>query len=211
MTTVGVYVHEYGHFLGLPDLYDTDYTSAGAGDWTVMAGGSWNGVTLSGDRPAQQDAWSRYFLGWVTPTKLTGSVSGKTFQAVESSNDIYQFLNGSAPGVTGEYFLAENRQLTGFDAALPGAGLLLWHVDEAKTNNTQEWYPGCVTCTGHYKVALIQADGLYSMEKDSNSRGDSGDPFKGGGGNRTIGHTTFPANDLYSGAASGFALASAAT
>ncbi|MDH4232841.1 MAG: M6 family metalloprotease domain-containing protein, partial [Nitrospirota bacterium] len=58
--TIGVYAHEYGHILGLPDLYDTDYTSQGVGRWSLMAGGSWNGTL--GDTPAHMDAWSKYRL-----------------------------------------------------------------------------------------------------------------------------------------------------
>ncbi len=41
--THGVYVHEFGHAFGLPDLYDVDYSSKGVGHWSLMSGGSWNG------------------------------------------------------------------------------------------------------------------------------------------------------------------------
>ncbi len=54
---LGVSAHELGHLLfGFPDLYDTDYTSAGTGNWCLMAGGSWN---AGGDTPAHPSAWCK--------------------------------------------------------------------------------------------------------------------------------------------------------
>ena len=200
LSTVGVFAHEYGHAIGLPDLYDYDYTSQGVGDWSLMAGGSWNGVSQGGDRPAHLDPWSRTFLGWSDPTLISDSVSAQTFSAVESANDFYRL-----PGSSSEYFLVENRQKSGFDAGLPGAGLLVWHIDESKTNNDDEWYPGCTACTSHYKVALVQADGLYNLEKNNNG-GDGGDPFPGSTGKLTLGGGTTPAGTLYSGSSSGFSI-----
>ena len=70
MTTVGVFAHEYGHALGLPDLYDTDYSSEGIGNWSLMAGGMWNYISEGGDRPAHPDAWCKYKLGWVRRQKF---------------------------------------------------------------------------------------------------------------------------------------------
>lgn len=70
MTTMGVFAHEYGHALGLPDLYDYGYDSAGVGSWSLMAGGSWNYAARQGDRPAHLDAWSKYKLGWTAPTQI---------------------------------------------------------------------------------------------------------------------------------------------
>lgn len=65
---VGVFSHELGHLLcGWPDLYDTDYTSAGTGRWDLMAGGSWNG---GGDRPAHPTCWCKTKVGWVSPTTI---------------------------------------------------------------------------------------------------------------------------------------------
>ena len=53
---LGVWVHEFGHELGLPDLYDTDGSSEGIGHWGVMASGSW---TDNGETPAYFSAWCR--------------------------------------------------------------------------------------------------------------------------------------------------------
>jgi M6 family metalloprotease-like protein len=65
LVTIGVFCHEFGHVLGLPDLYDYDYDSQGVGDWSVMAGGCWGG---GGARPVHFDAWSKYQLGFAVPT-----------------------------------------------------------------------------------------------------------------------------------------------
>ena len=67
---VGVYCHEHGHFFGLPDLYNTLGTGGsvqGIGNWGIMATGTWN---ANGCVPAEQDAWSRVFLGWVDPVDV---------------------------------------------------------------------------------------------------------------------------------------------
>ena len=68
---MGVYAHEFGHILGLPDLYDRDDSngdSEGIGNWCLMAGGSWNG--WGGDTPAHMSAWCKQEMGWIEPTVL---------------------------------------------------------------------------------------------------------------------------------------------
>jgi len=63
-STIGVFVHEFGHILGLPDLYDYSYESDGIGDWGLMSFGAWGGD--NGDMPTPLSAWSRMQLGWLT-------------------------------------------------------------------------------------------------------------------------------------------------
>jgi len=198
--TMGVFAHEYGHALGLPDLYDTDYSSEGLGSWALMAGGSWNSVLRSGDSPAHMSAWSKSFLGWVTPTQVTGSLPAEPITQASAAGDVYQFLTG-VPGVSGEYFLLENRQQSGFDAGLPGSGLAIWHVEESKTGNTQECYPPLNCSASHYKVALEQADGLWDLDKNVN-RGDAGDLYPGTTGNTVFDALSAPDSSLYAGFAS---------
>ncbi|OYD07634.1 immune inhibitor A domain-containing protein [Paludifilum halophilum] len=73
----GVFVHEYGHNLGLPDLYDTTYQGLGSpvGRWSVMAGGSWTGK-VGGTEPVGFDPWSKLYLqatfggSWLQPTEV---------------------------------------------------------------------------------------------------------------------------------------------
>jgi M6 family metalloprotease-like protein len=73
ISTIGSFVHEYGHFLCLPDLYDYDYSSYGIGTWSLMAYGSWNKLIIFGDSPAHMDAWCKYRLGWVNPIVVSGT------------------------------------------------------------------------------------------------------------------------------------------
>ena len=159
---MGVFAHEFGHALGLPDLYDTTGVSEGVGEWSLMGSGSWLGISKDGDRPAHLDSWSKSVLGWVSPTQVsTSSVS--QIKRVENNSVVYQLLD-NPNGVTdwtrtgtgkGEYFLVENREKTGFDAALPGEGLLIWHIDESIGNNTNYL---------HKLVDLEEADGLNYLD-----------------------------------------------
>lgn len=193
--TIGVYAHEIGHVFGLPDLYDLDNSSRGIGRWSLMATGSWNGSL--GNSPAHPDAWCRKQLGFCTPTVVGSNLTGVNIPSVQSSPTIYRLWEDGGGG--SQYFLVENRQRAGYDAALPSSGLLIWHIDDSKTNNTKEWYPG-YTSSGNYWVALEQADGLWELEKNLNY-GNSGDPFPGSTNKTTFSAATTPSSDAYSGAA----------
>jgi immune inhibitor A len=191
--TLGVYSHELGHVLGLPDLYDTDYSSYGVGSWSLMASGSWNGPL--GASPSHFDAWSKIFLGFVTPTVPGFDQTGVSFPQVETNPTIYKLWTGGSPGT--EYFLVENRQQTGYDAFLPSSGMLIWHIDEERSDNRSEWWPGS-GFPGHYKVALEQADNLWELEKYIDN-GDTGDPYPGSSVNRTFSGVSLPNSDSYAG------------
>lgn len=188
--THGVYVHELGHAFGLPDLYDVDYSSAGVGDWSLMGGGSWNGSL--GNSPAHPDAWSREFLQFNPVTNITGQSGTFTALNVQANpnNAIYR-INSGQPN---EYWLIENRQKTGSDAALPGAGLLIWHVDGnlGGSNRYECKQVNNYLCSSqHFRVALEQADGLLQMENNVNE-GNGGDPFPGTSNNTAFNFTTNP-------------------
>ncbi|NOY63754.1 MAG: M6 family metalloprotease domain-containing protein, partial [Gammaproteobacteria bacterium] len=199
--TIGVFVHEYGHALDLPDLYDTDSSSAGIGAWGVMAGGSWNSTAQMGDTPAHFSAWSKYVLGWSAPTVVTLPLAGERIDSSATADDAYKFLGGS------EYFLLENRQQTGFDAGLPGSGLAIWHVDSVKADNSGECFPPAACALTHYKVALVQADGLWQLEQNGNG-GDGADLYPGSTGNNLFSAASSPNSALYSGAPSNISVSS---
>jgi immune inhibitor A len=173
--TIGVICHELGHGFGLPDLYDTDGSSYGIGFWDLMSSGSWLGPGYDASSPAHPSAWSRIQMGFATPTVVTTNISSQIIEDVKINGDIYRLWTSGNIG--NEYFLVENRQKTGYDSYIPGEGLLIWHIDEAKSGNSQEWWPG-QTEANHYLVALEQADGLYQMEQNVNY-GDPDDVFPG--------------------------------
>jgi len=218
---VGVYAHEYGHAIGLPDLYDTDYSSEGAGDWTLMAGGSWLGpqtpfvwngsnyTKIIGDSPAHLDAWSKYYLGWISPTNISGVSSNQPVTAASSASPNFYVLGTGTP-TSGEYFLVENRQKSGFDSYLNGSGLLVWHIDGTTIsglfpsnaiNNNECISSTLGACSGsstHFGVTLIQADNYKNLENGINS-GDATDPFYSP---KTFSDATAPNSKLWNGTAS---------
>ena len=129
MSTIGVMCHEFGHNLGAPDYYDTDYGTGGQYDgtglWDMMASGSYNG-TPSGAQPAHHNVFTKwYYYGWLTPVELTTDQI-VTMDNVENNQVAYYYTTTT----TNEYFMLENRQQTGFDVGLPGHGLIIYHVDQ---------------------------------------------------------------------------------
>jgi immune inhibitor A len=181
---IGVCSHELGHLLfGFPDLYDTDNTSEGIGNFCLMAAGSWGG---GGDTPVHPSAWCKANQGWASVTNVTTN-SVKNIEDVKTSHQVFRLWKDGASG--SEYFLVENREKTGFDASLPGGGLLIWHIDDSQGGNTDET---------HYKVALIQADAKKDLEHNLN-RGDAGDPYPGTANNTGFNNTSTPNSKSYSG------------
>ncbi|WP_395661315.1 M6 family metalloprotease domain-containing protein, partial [Aestuariivirga sp.] len=215
---VGVIIHEYGHVLGLPDLYDINYTSNGVGQWSTMSHGlyncSWekqNGQDVCVHTPVLLDAFSRLVLNWSTPIVIERGAApvSVTLPPTDESPSVVLFGSGEP---LSEYFIVENRQKSGFDAGLPGSGLLVWHVDDAVEENWNECahvLPGdCAS--GHQKVTLVQADGRWDLQKsfvDGNA-GDDGDPFPGAKNITSIDDDTKPFVRLYSGARSGISISS---
>ncbi len=189
--SIGVFTHEFGHIFGLPDLYDTDNSSAGLGNWCLMAGGSYGGDGAHEATPAHMSAWCKEKLGWVTPVVVSAFMPHHMINYVEKYPEIYKcFYRGAS---SGEYFLIENRQKAGFDQYLISGGLLIFHVDPSvSTGNTNE---------NHYLVDLEQADGRRGLNT-STGRGDDGDPFPGSTNNHTFDGYTNPNSTNYASAQS---------
>jgi len=157
----GVVAHEFGHDLGLPDLYDTDGSSLGVGIWDVMGSGSWNG-NPRGTSPSHFSAWSKIQLGWVSPIEVTAPLLSQTIPQAENNSVAYRLtVKDTSNG--DEYFLVENRERVSFDAAQPGEGLLIWHIDDSIQNNDNE---------AHRLVDLVEAD-----EAAGDSPDDAADPW----------------------------------
>ncbi|MFC7263746.1 M6 family metalloprotease domain-containing protein [Streptomyces lutosisoli] len=197
---IGVCAHELGHLLfGFPDLYDIDGSSEGVGNWCLMGAGSWGG---GGDIPTHPSAWCKIQQGWAKAVNLTSNGT-LSIPDVKSSFEVQRLWRDGLQG--NEYFLVENRQQTGYDSSLPTSGMLIWHVDEGQSDNTNE---------NHYMVGLVQADNQRDLEGATN-RGDDGDTYPGSTGNTSFGPLSNPSSRSYTGAATGVSVtdisASAAT
>ena len=123
MSTISTMCHEFGHILGLPDLYARPENpgSEGAGSWTIMSNQFRNG------RPQHFCAWCKEQLGWLTPVVVDPDVKQKLILAPVEGSD-HECLKILVRPDGSEYFLLENRRKTGFDAGLPAEGLLIWRV-----------------------------------------------------------------------------------
>jgi M6 family metalloprotease-like protein len=183
---IGVFAHEFGHIFGLPDLYDTDGSSEGLGNWCLMAAGSWGGNDSSPETPTHMSAWCKKQLGWVTPTNITSLEQDFSVENVEENPVVYRmWLEGT---IANQYFLIENRQHLGYDINIRNSGFLIYHVDDNQGSNQNE---------NHYKVDLEQADGLRNLNNGQN-RGDAGDPFPGSYNNTRFDWNTNPNSKDYS-------------
>jgi M6 family metalloprotease-like protein len=163
---IGTFCHEFGHVLGLPDLYDTDYSGSGGesrhpGDWSIMSGGSGDNF---GRNPVGYCLYERYALGFTTPT-LISSPGPKVLDPLDTSN---QGLRLNTPNKQ-EYFLLENRQAGKWDRNLPGHGMLVARVD---SSNVRAWEYNDVNVNPHRMY-------YYLLRAQYSGRDSGSDPFPG--------------------------------
>ncbi len=187
ITAIGVVCHEFGHALGLPDLYDTDGSSDGAGKLALMASGSWGTSGTTPWYPSAPNAWCKTEMGWSNPIILESDQTGIELEQSFSNNTIYQ-VNHTQDN--SEYWLFENRQKVGTDVNMPLPGLLIWHID---TEMTSGWRPN--NNEPHYGVGLEQADGAFNLENNQGS--DSGDPYPGSSDNHEFTNSSTPNTTSY--------------
>lgn len=176
--TAATMCHEFGHVLGLPDLFDQSSVtadgqldpvqdSAGIGKWGLMGLGTlgW-GVE---DGPNAFSAWSLSELGWLGVDNerlevVTDSRTGVILEPIDRGGRVLKIQL-----TPDEYFLVENRQSSDsfYNRNIPGGGLLVWHVDERADNDEER----------HKQVDLVCADGLF---RDRGFPGAVSDPVAGG-------------------------------
>lgn len=176
---IGTICHEFSHVLGIADLYDTDGTGSGGssvtpGKWSLMAQGSYLNQSRT---PCTYSAYERYAAGFSTPEKLNKKGT-YTVSPITSSNKGYRLDSNT----DNEFFLIESRKQEGWDAYLPGEGMLIWRVD---STNADVWEYNKVNCNPkHSYYQLLRATGGTT---DSDA-----DPFPGTGNVTAIDNTTSP-------------------
>lgn len=141
MADISTITHEFGHMLGLPDLYAKPENpgSEGVGGWCAMS------QQGRGGQVQHFGAWCKEQLGWVKPTIIDPSVPQKLIlNPIEGTND--QCFKVLVRPDGSEYFLLENRAKVGYDKVLSGEGLLIWHVVDGKV--TLEESHGITTPNG---------------------------------------------------------------
>ncbi|KAK4215194.1 immune inhibitor A [Rhypophila decipiens] len=185
----GVSAHEIGHLVfGWPDLYDPSNRSRGVRNWCLMSGGTWGSIvgTEPGTVPCHPSAWCKLQQGWVdvhvgnnrgTQTIMLNDVKvikgSKKFSTTNASplGTVYK-LCPNGDGKSKQYFLIESRMRYGFDASLPGEGLLIWHIDDTVLDNGN---------LNRYRVTLLNADFKITGRpvSDPNFIDGEGCPFPG--------------------------------
>ena len=182
LVAIGVLAHEFGHALGLPDLYDTDYSSSGSGKLALMASGSWGTSNNSPWYPATMIGWCKNQLGWIDVVEITEDHDAVSIQQTYSNNTVYR-VNHSQ--IEEEYWYIENRQKVGSDTLMPTAGLTIWHIND---DIAQGWAPN--NDEPYYGVGLEQADGMFALENGGPSNG--ADVFPGDSDNREFSNSSSP-------------------
>ena len=167
---IGTFAHEFGHVLGLDDLYITtsNVSNETPGYWDLMDSGVYNcksnSYLNSSCTPPNFSAFERMSLGWLTPKKLASNDSIKTLKDL-SKNEAFVLYDDND-----EFFLIENRQQSKWDECIPGHGLLIWHIDYIQS----VWEYNAINNTeGHPYVDIEEADDSYTAS------GDGGDSYPG--------------------------------
>ena len=182
---IGAFCHEFGHILGLPDLYTTQTVTpepVTPGAWALMDRGSYNN---DGCTPPELDLFSRYALDWWQPQEIKTAIDVR-LDPLATIGSGYIIRTAS----DNEYFLLENRQRCGWDRYVPGHGLLVWHVDY----DPGDWAIHAVNNNpDHQRVDILEADNIQS----ETSR--SGDTFPGDANVRSLTGSTTPGLKCWNG------------
>ena len=148
MDGIGTICHEFGHVLGLPDLYDTDYEGSGGqatavNTWSIMASGSYNNYS---NTPASFTAYEKYRLNWLDFDTL--SLAGEyVLPPLMDSNKAYIITTP----YENEFFVFENRNQSSWDTYLPNSGGMIFHVKREGDYN--------INCDPNYqKYDIEEAD-----------------------------------------------------
>lgn len=172
LSEVGPFCHEFGHTLGLPDLYDfNDPRNVGPGNWSLMSSGVYGGDGHTPETPVHIGGWSVQYFGWdhtIRPTRDTTL----TLAPLETSTDLIDLWFQGEPSQ--ERFVIENRRRIDYDRNLPGEGLVVYHVN------------------GDAVPVVVEGDADNDLQLGRN-RGDANDPLPGALGITRLDDFSLPA------------------
>lgn len=166
-TGIGSFCHEFGHTLGLVDLYDTDYDEDGgwaAGVWkktSLMDGGNYNNKSAT---PPNFNCIERELLGLSEPVIIEEGNS-YTLDPIHENGTFCRLESGTP----GEYYLFECRIDEGWDRYIGGKGMLVYHIDKKATDiigglSYTRWRANTVNADHSCQCAdLIEADGRSDL------------------------------------------------
>lgn len=200
ITRIGVICHELGHALGAMDYYDTDYGTGGeylgTGNWDIMASGSWND---NGKTPPNFNPYVRSVVfGWNEQMLLSPDTQ-INMPPMKMENAEKYIVYRMETDCKEDYFLLENRQKYYFDKALPGEGLMIYHVHPnierySISNMVNATHPQCL-----YPVC---ASGSFPDKKDYGYINSDGCPFPGTKDNSFFSSQSFPSAVAWNGSPS---------
>lgn len=193
---LGTLCHEFSHVLGLPDYYDTSneqentrvlfYTPS---VWSIMDYGSYNNDERT---PPNYSIYDKFFMGWAEP-KFLAKDANLNVELTTEYGDAYQITGGDMPveynDGSGVVYYIENRQQTGWDAYLPGHGMLVWKVNY----NAAIWSVNAVN-SENVNYTVVSASGSKEVGLTFTNKGDK-DPFPGSLGVHT--YSPFVGCDLH--------------
>jgi M6 family metalloprotease-like protein len=182
---VGVIAHEFGHILGLIDLYDMAGRAQGVGHYSIMGHGLYDLAPVDPDslfgpdiRPKSFDPHSKRELGWIKPQEIDQNNCFLTMDSSSATTPTFLQTSFSASN----YVLLEYRKNTEWDAELPRSGVLAWRIDELSPLNVSCAPTPADSCRSlHPIVSVMQADGLFELDSsDVGSFMDERDYFVAG-------------------------------
>ncbi len=158
---IGTFCHEFGHCLGLPDFYDTNYGGHyGMGYWDIMDTGCYANDTYT---PVGYSAYEKNFMGWIdylipTPgTYYTLPIWNQKNEETDKALFMQSDINGN------EFFIIENRRQQGWDRYLPAQGLLIHHI----TYSAERWQSNNANNQNIQLVTIMPADNTLSTSNES--------------------------------------------
>lgn len=158
---IGTFVHEFGHCLGLPDMYDTgNNDNYGMGNWDIMCLGCY---CNDGYTPVGYSAYEKVFMGWVDYIKPEPNTYYTLPVWNQKSKDTDKAVCVTSDLNKNEYFIFENRYRTGWDRYLPGVGILVTHI----TYSASQWSNNKPNNEKIQLVTIMPADNKLSKYSES--------------------------------------------